>query len=426
MARIVLTILAILLASALWAGGVVVATLEGWGRRPLAAGDDPAAFLTAVRTETAGHTGNLALVLVEDGKPAGTLFIQPKADPAVDGDTLFQVASLSKWIAAWGVMRLVEEGKVDLDAPVDSYLKRWKLPPGEFDNRQVTVRRLLSHTAGLTDGLGYGGFAPGEPIQSLEQSLTRASDASPGRDGITRVGKAPGSGFAYSGGGYTLLQLLIEDVAGEPFAAYMQRTVLGPLGMTRSTYLLPEGGVDNLAPFYDTDGSRAVHYRFTATAAASLYTSTGDLTRFLQAHHAASDGAPGRGVLKPGTLALMRKPHASQYGADIWGLGLVLYAPTRSGGWVIGHDGGNAPAINTTARIDPESGDGIVVLETGAPALASKVAGHWVFWKTGKVDLVDVIAAAPGMVRWIAGGAAVILGVGVALSWLTRRRRRRV
>ena len=119
--------------------------------------------------------------LIEKGRPVGERYVS--IGRPVDRDTLFQVASLSKWITALGVMTLVDAGRVDLDAPVDTYLKRWKLPPSEFDNRKVTVRRLLSHTAGLTDGLGYGGFEPGEPIQPLPDSLTRASDASPGNDG---------------------------------------------------------------------------------------------------------------------------------------------------------------------------------------------------------------------------------------------------
>ena len=93
---------------------------------------------------------------------------------------------MSKWVTAWGVLTLVEAGKLDLDKPVSTYLTRWKLPPGAFPNDGVTVRRLLSHMAGLTDGLGYAGFKPGVPLQRLEDSLTRAADASPGADGAVR------------------------------------------------------------------------------------------------------------------------------------------------------------------------------------------------------------------------------------------------
>ena len=302
MRRIILIALATVVALAAWAGVFLAGTSEGWWRRPLAPRGDTAAFMTAADAMIReAAPGSLAFQLIEKGRPQDARYVS--TGRPVDGDTRFQVASLSKWITAWGVMTLVEAGKVDLDAPVDTYLKRWKLPPSKFDNRQVTVRRLLSHTAGLTDGLGYGGFEPGKPIQSLPASLTRAADASPGRDGVVRVGKAPGAGWAYSGGGYTLMQLMIEDVTGESFEAYMQRAVLAPLGLSRSTFVLPEAGDANLAGFHDADGRPAIHYRFTATAAASLYTSSNDLTRFIQAQLPGPEGAPpGRGVLAPETL----------------------------------------------------------------------------------------------------------------------------
>lgn len=405
-----------------WTVVVVVGTLEGWWRRPLAPVGAPQAFAAAAMDRVRAESpGNLAFVLIEDGRPAVEQFVS--IGRPVDRDTLFQVASLSKWVTALGVMTLVESGRVDLDAPVDTYLKRWKLPPSEYDNREVTVRRLLSHTAGLTDGLGYLGFAPGQPLQSLPESLTQASDASPGNDGRVRVGLPPGEKWAYSGGGYTLLQLLIEDVTGEAFEAYMRRAVLGPFGMSRSAFVLPEAGVDNLAEFYDVGGKPATHYRFTATGAASLYTSAADLTHLIQAHLPDSRGGPpGRGALTPRTLAEMRRPHASQLGADIWGLGVILYAPNGAGGHVIGHDGSNGPAINTAARFDPATGDGIVVLESGHPTLASRLAGEWVFWKTGEVDSVTLLLEARRTLTILAVGWAVIVAAAVAAGlWMRRR-----
>jgi CubicO group peptidase (beta-lactamase class C family) len=69
------------------------------------------------------------------------------------------MASISKWVTSWGVMALVRQGRLGLDVPVSLYLTRWQLPPSEFDNDGVTVRRLFTHMAGLIDGLGYLGFA---------------------------------------------------------------------------------------------------------------------------------------------------------------------------------------------------------------------------------------------------------------------------
>jgi len=412
-----------LVVMALWAGGVFMATLAGVGRTPLAAKNDASAFAAAVSQRLREHrTGNAAFALLEDGRVVAIDSVSIGAP--VDGDTLFQVASLSKWITAWGVMALVEQGKIDLDAPVSRYLTRWQLPASSYGNDGVTVRRLLSHTAGLTDGLGYGGFAPGTAPESLEASLTHAGDASPGHAGAVQVGAEPGKQWRYSGGGYTLLQLLIEEVTHERFNDYMRRVVLLPLGMERSTFVL-EDGAANVAQFYDEHGAPATHFTFTALAAASLYTSTADLSRFLQANVAGPNGEPaGRGVLKPETLALMRRPHAQQFGADLWGLGQILYAHNGAGDFIVGHDGSNDPAINTTARVDPATGDGIVVLETGSDLLATSLGGDWVFWKSGELDPLEAVRAFPRMLRLIGAGLLAILMGAIVLIWAPWRRRR--
>ncbi len=424
MRRLALIALATVVALAAWAGLVLVATLSGWGRPTLAPrGDLPAFWKAAVAVIEKNSNGNAAFALIRQGEVYGEHF-QSKGRP-VDRNTLFQVASLSKWITAWGVMTLVEAGRLDLDAPVSRYLTRWKLPPSEFDNEQVTLRRLLSHTAGLTDGLGYAGFPPGAEIQTLEQSLTHAADASPGAAGAVRVGAEPGKDWRYSGGGYTLMQLIIEEASGEPFARYMQHAVLQPLGMSSSTFELTEDDKANVAEFFDTTGGPATHFQFTAKAAASLYTSSADLTRFIQAHLPGPNGdAPGRGILRSETLVEMRRPQAFLFGVEIWGLGVILYAPNNAGDYIAGHDGNNAPAINTAARFDPASGDGIVVLETGNSLLASELAADWVFWKTGNVDLLTVAKNLNGTLATVAIGWLVILMAEILAAWLFRRKAR--
>ncbi len=413
---LLLTVLTLLL----WTALVVTGTLEGWWRQPLAPFGDINSFQAAAVGEIdKQHKGNVAFALITKGRAVATHFVS--TGKPVDGDSRFQVASMSKWITAWGVMKLVEAGKLDLDKPVSLYLKRWQLPKGKFDNAGVTVRRLLSHTAGLTDGLGYAGFKPGEPVQTLEASLTQAADASPGHDGAVRVGIEPGTEFKYSGGGYTLLQLLVEEVSGQSFDDYMKSHVFEPLGMTRSTFVLDDDA--DVAEFFNHRGKPATHYRFTALAAASLYTTTADMTRFLQAHLAGANGEPpGRGVLQQTTLLEMRRPHASQFGADIWGLGTILYAPNHAGGYVIGHDGNNDPAINTAARLDPATGDGVIVLETGNRLLATVLASEWVFWNTGNVDFLMVTFEFDALLKTLAAGWAVIILAALVFGWRLRRR----
>jgi len=417
MKRYGLLILGALAVCVAWAALVFVTFSEGWLRSPLIEGDEPQAFVAAAKARAmADNRGNLAFVMLEDGQQVAS-FAMSKGDP-VDGDALFQVASLGKWLTAWGVMALVEEGRIDLDAPVSTYLSRWQLPDSEFGADGVTVRRLLSHTAGLDDGLGYDGFAAKENRQTLEDSLTRARDASPGKTGLVRLGSEPGSQWQYSGGGYTLLQLVIEEVTGESFAQYMERTVFDPLGMERTTFDHERALELGLAQNFRPDGTTEPFRWYTALAATSLFTTADDLARFL-----AAQGPGGQQpVLSPDTQGLIATPHASQLGADVWGLGAMLYAPDNRGGFIIGHDGQNGPAINTAARIEPATGDGIVILSTGHGSLATELAGEWVFWKTGNVDNLDFAAGIPTMLTWLAIGLGVIVLLAIFIGLRMRRR----
>lgn len=419
--RVGFTTLALVVA---WAALVFFGFSEGWWHRPLARHGDTAAFMdAATQFVNTRNSGNAVIALIEDGAVRGVHAVS--IGSPVDSDTVFQTASLSKWVTAWGVMTLVQEGKLDLDAPIDRYLTRWKLPESRFDNRKVTARRLLSHTAGLTDGLGYAGFPPGKPVQSLEDSLTRIADASPGASGVVAVGYEPGSQWRYSGGGYAILQLLVEEVSGEPFEQYMQRAVFKPLGMTHSTYQWTDANGATLATFYDTHSRPSTHFRFSAPATSSLYTSASDLARFLQAHLPGKHGEPvGRDVLAPNTVKQMWQPLGFKYGQAIWGLGTMLYADNNSGGFVIGHDGNNEPAINTAARVNPATGNGIVILETGQRLLATELAGEWVFWETRRIDFLAFAISMRGMLRLIGIGSLVLVFLVPVIAWRIRRRSR--
>jgi CubicO group peptidase (beta-lactamase class C family) len=406
----------------LWALLVGFGARNGWMRPTPAPSGDAAAFLEWAASRYARESaGNMAIVLLDEGRPTESFFASHGR--TVDEHTLFQVASLSKWLTAWGVMKLVEEGRIDLDAPVSRYLTRWQLPPSEYDNDAVTIRLLLAHDAGLTDGLGFLGFAPGEDIPTLEQELTHTADVLPSADGVIRVGAEPASGWRYSGGGYLILQLVIEEVSAQDFDTYMRREIFEPLGMRESGFTSPDPA--RLADIFAVDGSPATHYSFAATGAASLYTSAHDLTLFLQAQ-GASPGAPaGREVLTAQTLQRMTTPHANLFGLPVWGLGVTLYAPLRDGGYVIGHDGQNHPAINTTARFNPDTGDGVIVLTTGSPTLARSIGGEWTFWQTGKVGWDTLILFdAPYVLLVFATGALLVLTFTTAVIVMRRRRER--
>ena len=130
-------------------------------------------------------------------------------------------------------------------------------------------------------------------------------------------------------------------------------------------------------------------------------------------------------MLTPATLEQMREPHAQSLGADIWGLGPMLFAANGKGGFIIGHDGDNEPAINTAVRLDPATGDGVIVLETGTPLLATTLGSEWVFWKTGNVDTLLFTMELDTFLNWLAIGALVIVVLGIVLSWRFVRAGRR-
>ncbi len=368
--------------------GIIVfnGLLNGWWHNPITNSKDTEAFITAVKeTAKKEFAGNFAMAIMKDGKVDREIFMSH--NKPVDRNTIFQVSSLSKFVSAAGIMKLIELGKIDLDTPVNNYLKRWQLPPSEFDNEQVTVRRLLSHTAGLTDGLGYNGFENRDSVQTIESSLTKAKDADEGISGEVRVGIEPNSAWKYSGGGFTLLQLIVEETSGQSFNEFMTSNIFTPLNMNSSTYILNDSLNSRLCEFYNADKTTAPHYFYTSLAATSLYTSLADLETFFQIFLKGKNGEPiGRGQFKPETLKLMREGHWDVMGEKIYGLGSMLYIDIENNEDIFGHDGKSTPPINTAIRIDPVKGDGIIVLETGNPDLATRIAGDWVYLQTGKTD----------------------------------------
>ena len=154
----------------------------------------------------------------------------------VTTDTLFQAGSISKMVAAIAALRLVESGRLSLDEDVNDKLKSWKVPENEFTKQQkVTLRRILTHTAGTT-GSGFNGYAAGEPIPTLLQIL---DGASPANSPPIRVDLVPGTMQRYSGGGMLIEQQLMLDVTGEPFPQIMREMVLERLHLGNSTYEQP-------------------------------------------------------------------------------------------------------------------------------------------------------------------------------------------
>jgi CubicO group peptidase (beta-lactamase class C family) len=199
----------------------------------------------------------------------------------VTAETLFQAGSISKPVAAMAALRLVQEGKVNLDADINTYLTSWKLPASEAaGGKPVTLRELLSHTGGTTVH-GFAGYAAGEPVPTLTQVL---DGVKPANSEAVRVDIAPGTKWRYSGGGYSIMQQAAIDVTKSPFPQVMHDTVLAPIGMTHSTYQQPlPADWKPVATPYDGKGKPIPGgaHTYPEMAAAGLWSTATDLARYV-------------------------------------------------------------------------------------------------------------------------------------------------
>jgi len=247
--------------------------------------------------------------------------------------TLFQAASISKSVAALGALRLVERGVLSLDEDVNARLVSWKVPEnGVPGTEKVPLRRLLSHTAGLTVH-GVGGYAAGDPVPTVAQVL---DGVVPANSAAVRVEAVPGSRWSYSGGGFTVVQLLMTEATGKPFPELMAELVLKPLGMADSTFEqpLPAARRTAAATAHGPDGKPIPgrYHTYPEMAAAGLWTTPSDLARFLIEVQKAVAGRSS--VLSAATAKLVTTVVKEGYGL---GLQLQRLGPAAS----FGHGGSN-------------------------------------------------------------------------------------
>ena len=278
----------------------------------------------------------LAVAVVDSGQVwvAGFGTADPATGAPVVDSTLFQLGSISKTLTAWGVLHLVEEGRIDLDRPVNAYLRTWHLEGSSPGADQVTVRQLLSHTGGVNLP-SISGVDVGDSVPSLRSELEGRGDP----ERRVRVVRSPGEAYEYSGGGYVVLQLLVQEVTGQPFAEWMREQVLRPLGMNHAEFGWSERVAALIATPTSPDPARNRRYRrFAGLAAAGLYASASDMAAFLSAHWPGPDGEPpGRGVVSREDIQWMTSadPIAVRYG-----LGYEVY-PAVAGTRIAGHGGSN-------------------------------------------------------------------------------------
>jgi CubicO group peptidase (beta-lactamase class C family) len=274
----------------------------------------------------------------------------------VTENTLFQAASISKSLNSIGVLKLAEAKKIDCDSDINKYLKTWKFPYSDkTGGKKVTVKELLSHTAGLSVH-GFPGYEKGKDIPDLVQIL---DGQKPANNLAVRSVEEPGKRVNYSGGGTTILQLLLTDITGLPYEDYMKKEVLDPLGMTSSCYCQPP---DNIGPLilatgYKANGKEVTgkYHIYPEKAAAGLWTNPTDLCKYVIETQLAWKGGSHK-VLSPEMTRFRLTPVI-----DDAGLGVFVNSRVTGSYKYFNHNGGNEGFLSTYYGCR-DSGEGVVVM----------------------------------------------------------------
>lgn len=301
-------------------------------------------------------------------------------DELVAPDTLFHAGSCAKPVSAAAALTLVEKGLLDLDEDVNDKMVSWQVPENEFTvEEKVTLRRLLSHSAGLQDGFtnrssidpesDYVALSGEAPRVSIQQLL----NAAPGVDvdGPTRVTRIQGTGYRYANSDYAILELLVNDVTQKPIAEFMAQTILEPLGMTSSTYAqpLPEDLRIRAATAHYASGEpfEGKRHHYPIIAAGGLWTTPTDLARFaieiMLAYQGQSDNILSQEMVREMLSPQVDTPDdplsdIQGLGFDLAGEGSSLRLSLPGGTW----------GSTSLVWVFPETGQGAVIMTNSAAA----------------------------------------------------------
>lgn len=377
---------------------VSVVVLSGCsGRRP---GDDApvAAFSAHLDRRIPGlmdryDIPGVAIALVEDGRMvwAGAYGYADVAEGRpMTTRAVCRAESISKSVTAWGVMKLVEQGRIDPAAPVSRYLSEVEIDASRFPGDEVTIARLLSNSAGMP--IGTVGpeveYAPGAPRPAKRDYLA----------GETQLVQAPGGGFLYSNVGFNLLEIVVENVTGRDFEAYMKDEVLEPLGMRNASYAWEPRMRDLMPTGYELDGTPVPPYVYPVAGSGGLFADVEDLARFVSASVSGSGGTSTQlhtpAVEVPGLFG---------FAADAYGYG--HFTETLPDGRRAVWHGGQGHGWMTHFHAVPESGNGVVILTNSQRSwpFISYVLTDWARWSgAGRVKFGAIVWASRALRACIA------------------------
>jgi CubicO group peptidase (beta-lactamase class C family) len=272
---------------------------------------------------------------------------------AVTTETLFQASSVSKSLSGVGLLKLAQDGKVALDADINTYLTSWKFPYDTTSHgKKITIANLLSHTAGLTVH-GFNGYTLSDSLPTVIQIL---DGKEPANSEAVRSMCEPDSIFIYSGGGTMISQLIVMDVTGKPYDVFMEETVLKPLGMNNSFYTQPPPAAKqaHLATAYHNGTPvEGKFHVYPEQAAAGLWTTPTDLAQYIIETQRAIQGKSSK-VLNQTYTRIRIKPY--------WGaVGLGVFTLDHDDDAYFEHGGANE-GFRCFYRGSLEDGNGVVVM----------------------------------------------------------------
>jgi CubicO group peptidase (beta-lactamase class C family) len=338
-------------------------------------------------------------------------------DEPVTPDTLFQAASISKPVTAVAVLHYVEQGLLDLDENVNERLVSWKIPENEFTAQaDVTLRHLLSHMAGINQGLNRG-YGPSEEVPTLLQAL---EGVPPANSIPVRVDTVPGTRQYYSNGGYLIVAQLLEDIRGQPFSEIMQETIFEPVGMMSSTFeqsLPAELEVRAATPHgwdmvaWKESPGLVGEIHTNDPGYSGLWTTAPDLALFgievIRAYTGESEKVLSQNLARHMAEPLAKDiPMQEPFDVD-QGLGFMLLNLGKET-WLI-HFGGSFPGYISVLLIQPERGFGIAIM-------TNSWSGDALIWELiYKIFYVYGIMPTNGQVLGI--GYSLILFLAMLLVW---------